>query len=100
MKYPKVPEINCSKTSPVAKLTCKFLIASSVSWSYLLKYFLFRMVCTDAVSRGMDLGVVDCVISYDAPKFTKNYIHRAGRAARAGRPGTAITLLMESEVNY
>jgi superfamily II DNA/RNA helicase len=46
----------------------------------------------------MDLGVVDCVISYDSPKYVKNYIHRAGRAARAGRPGTAITILMDSEV--
>lgn len=55
-------------------------------------------MCTDAVSRGMDLGVVDCVISYDSPKYVKNYIHRAGRAARAGRPGTAITILMDSEV--
>lgn len=55
-------------------------------------------MCTDAVSRGMDLGVVDCVISYDSPKYVKNYIHRAGRAARAGRPGTAITILTDSEV--
>ena len=55
-------------------------------------------MCTDAVSRGMDLGVVDCVISYDTPKFVKNYIHRVGRTARAGRPGTAITIVTESEV--
>ncbi len=46
----------------------------------------------------MDLGVVDCVISYDPPKFVKNYIHRVGRTARAGRTGTAITLLSDSEV--
>ena len=57
------------------------------------------MVCTDAVARGMDLGTVDCVISYDPPKFVKNYIHRIGRTARAGRPGTAITLLSGFEVN-
>ncbi|KAI9556975.1 hypothetical protein GHT06_016769 [Daphnia sinensis] len=57
------------------------------------------LVCTDAVSRGMDLGVVDCVISYDSPKYVKNYIHRAGRAARAGRPGTAITILVDSEMH-
>lgn len=57
------------------------------------------LVCTDAVSRGMDLGVVDCVISYDSPRYVKNYIHRAGRAARAGRPGTAITILVDSEIH-
>ena len=56
------------------------------------------MVCTDAVARGMDLGVVDCVISYEPPKFVKNYIHRVGRTARAGKPGTAITILTDSEV--
>lgn len=56
------------------------------------------MVCTDAVARGMDLGVVDCVVSYDPPKFAKNYIHRIGRTARAGRPGNAITILTEQEV--
>ena len=56
------------------------------------------MVCTDAVARGMDLGVVDCVISYDPPKFVKNHIHRIGRTARAGKPGTAITLLTDNEV--
>lgn len=55
------------------------------------------LVCTDAVARGMDLGRVDCVLSYDPPKFVKNYIHRIGRTARAGRPGTAITLLDPSE---
>lgn len=55
------------------------------------------MVCTDAVARGMDLGVVDCVISYDPPKFVKNHIHRIGRTARAGKPGTAITLLTDRE---
>ena len=60
--------------------------------------FYFRMVCTDAVARGMDLGVVDCVISYDPPKFVKNHIHRIGRTARAGKQGTAITLLTDREV--
>jgi len=57
------------------------------------------MVCTDAVARGMDLGVVDCVISYDPPKFVKNHIHRIGRTARAGKPGTAITLLTDNEAS-
>lgn len=56
------------------------------------------MVCTDAVARGMDLGIVDCVISYDPPRYVKNYIHRVGRTARAGRPGTAITILTSGEV--
>lgn len=41
---------------------------------------------------------VDIVISYDPPRHITTYIHRIGRTARAGRPGTAITLV--SPVEY
>jgi ATP-dependent RNA helicase DDX51/DBP6 len=52
------------------------------------------LVCTDGMSRGMDIGAtVDLVINYDVPKHAKTYLHRCGRAARAGRTGTATTLL-------
>jgi ATP-dependent RNA helicase DDX51/DBP6 len=52
------------------------------------------LVCTDGMSRGMDIGAtVDLVINYDVPKQAKTYLHRCGRAARAGRTGTATTLL-------
>jgi hypothetical protein len=37
------------------------------------------LVCSDAMARGMDLRVVDCVVSYDAPPFVKTYIHRCVR---------------------
>lgn len=51
------------------------------------------LVCSDALARGIDIGQIDCVISYDSPAFVKTYIHRVGRTARAGRAGTAITLV-------
>ncbi|TRY64368.1 hypothetical protein TCAL_11721 [Tigriopus californicus] len=51
------------------------------------------LVSTDALARGMDLGRVDFVISYDTPKFIRTYIHRVGRTARAGTPGHALTLV-------
>ena len=36
-------------------------------------------------------------MSYDCPQFVKTYIHRVGRTARAGRPGTGVTLVEKSE---
>ncbi|XP_013775579.1 ATP-dependent RNA helicase DDX51-like [Limulus polyphemus] len=56
------------------------------------------LVCSDAMARGIDVVNVDYVISYDPPMFVKTYIHRVGRTARAGREGTAITLLQKKEV--
>lgn len=57
------------------------------------------IVCSDALARGMDIPHVDVVISYDAPRHVKTYIHRIGRTARAGRKGTAVTLLAANELN-
>ncbi|XP_073837966.1 putative ATP-dependent RNA helicase Dbp73D [Musca autumnalis] len=55
------------------------------------------LVCSDALARGIDVPGVDIVISYDPPRHIKTYIHRIGRTARAGRPGTAITLVSPQE---
>jgi len=41
-------------------------------------------VCSDAMTRGMDVEGVHNVINYDAPVYVKTYVHRAGRTARAG----------------
>lgn len=57
------------------------------------------LVCSDLVARGIDIDDVDCVISYDVPQFIKGYVHRIGRTARAGKTGTAITLLSGGEVD-
>ncbi|CAH0550495.1 unnamed protein product [Brassicogethes aeneus] len=56
------------------------------------------LVCTDALARGIDFPNVQCVISYSAPKHLKTYIHRAGRTARAGETGLAVTLLHKTQL--
>ena len=56
------------------------------------------LISTDALTRGMDLPGVACVVNYDAPFHMKTYVHRVGRTARAGQAGVAYTLLTAPEV--
>lgn len=50
------------------------------------------------MARGIDLCGVQCVISYSAPKHLNTYIHRAGRTARAGEQGLAVTMLVQEQL--
>ena len=56
------------------------------------------LVCSDLISRGIDISHVSHVVSYDAPVDMRKYVHRVGRTARAGRTGDAWTLVEEQEV--
>eukprot|EP00850_Spirogloea_muscicola_P011401 SM000070S21367 [mRNA] locus=s70:635755:638960:- [translate_table: standard] len=58
------------------------------------------LVASDAMTRGMDVDDVAHVVSYDAPVYAKTYVHRVGRTARAGKPGTAYTILRKEEVKH
>ena len=51
------------------------------------------LVCTDALARGLDLPAVEHVVNFDFPATVDLYIHRSGRTARAGLPGTVTTLV-------
>jgi len=43
---------------------------------------------------------LDCVINYDCPAKAKLFVHRVGRAARAGRSGFAYSLIGADEVAF
>lgn len=60
----------------------------------------YSLVCSDLISRGIDISHVSHVVSYDAPVDMRKYVHRVGRTARAGRAGDAWTLVEEQEVRH
>ncbi|WP_034916429.1 MULTISPECIES: ATP-dependent RNA helicase SrmB [Erwinia] len=51
------------------------------------------LVATDIAARGIDIDDVSHVFNFDLPRTTDIYLHRIGRTARAGKKGTAISLV-------
>jgi len=55
------------------------------------------LVATDVAARGIDVIGISHVINFDVPRCTADYIHRAGRTARAGAAGELITFVGPDE---
>nr|XP_050850130.1 probable ATP-dependent RNA helicase DDX49 [Vespula vulgaris] len=56
------------------------------------------LIATDVAARGLDITGVELVINHTIPNVPKEYIHRVGRTARAGKGGMAISLITPYDI--
>ncbi|MFI8169634.1 DEAD/DEAH box helicase [Streptomyces sp. NPDC085931] len=55
------------------------------------------LVATNVAARGLHVDDLDLVVNVDPATDPKDYLHRAGRTARAGRSGTVVTLVQSAQ---
>ena len=55
------------------------------------------LVATDVAARGIHVDDVTLVVHVDPPAEAKDYLHRAGRTARAGESGVVVTIVTDEE---
>ena len=55
------------------------------------------LVATDIAARGLDIDQLPHVVNYEMPNVPEDYVHRIGRTGRAGREGTAVSLVCGEE---
>ncbi|MGW5773839.1 DEAD/DEAH box helicase [Streptomyces longwoodensis] len=55
------------------------------------------LVATDVAARGLHVDDLDLVVNVDPPTDPKDYVHRAGRTARAGGSGRVVTLVLSAQ---
>jgi superfamily II DNA/RNA helicase len=55
------------------------------------------LIATDVAARGIHVDGVSLVVHVDPPRDSKDYLHRAGRTARAGGSGTVVTLVLPQQ---
>lgn len=57
------------------------------------------LVATNIAARGLDIDNITHVFSYEVPEHPDDYVHRAGRTARAGEKGDAVILMAPEEAD-
>ncbi|MGY0021777.1 DEAD/DEAH box helicase [Streptomyces sp. cg35] len=55
------------------------------------------LVATNVAARGLHIDDLDLVVNADPPTDSKDYLHRAGRTARAGESGRVVTLVLSGQ---
>jgi superfamily II DNA/RNA helicase len=55
------------------------------------------LVATNVAARGLHVDDLDLVVNVDPPSDHKDYLHRAGRTARAGESGSVVTLVLSNQ---
>ncbi|WP_405745507.1 DEAD/DEAH box helicase [Streptomyces sp. NBC_01525] len=55
------------------------------------------LVATNVAARGLHVDDLDLVVNVDPPTDPKDYVHRAGRTARAGESGNVVTLVLSGQ---
>ena len=55
------------------------------------------LIATDVAARGIHVDGVDLVVHVDPPRDSKDYLHRAGRTARAGQTGIVASLILPKQ---
>ena len=87
-------------------IPCTYLYSSLDSEARKLNITAFQtkkvnvLLVTDLAARGVDIPLLDNVINFNFPSKPKLFVHRVGRTARAGRSGTAYSLVSHDEMPF
>jgi len=55
------------------------------------------LIATEVAARGLDIEGLEHVVNYNLPYLAEDYVHRIGRAGRAGNKGQAISFVSREE---